>query len=202
MSRTNPRPLVSAVTAKFFGISNLISLGLGVASPLRLGAGTAAATPGTAAASADGPSSAPFARTRASMRSSRHSRANLSSKSPIYLPRPPTMTSFLSSERLEDFTSAILIAIRCPPVGTSRTQSTATLTRSLCASVDLYRNGAVSVTVNCKCLLSELARNNRRDRRKTRLRAHSSRIRNQGSALWRIRNRYHHFFRLQQGAFP
>src|SRR6476659_3808817 len=39
MSRTKPRPLVSAVTVKFFGISNLIWPGLASAPPLGLGAG-------------------------------------------------------------------------------------------------------------------------------------------------------------------
>src|SRR6266851_4940908 len=112
MSRTRPRPLVSAVTVKFFGISNLISSGLAPAPPLRLGV-AAAVTLGTRPELADG-SRALFARTRASIRPSRHSRANLSSTSPIYFPLPPTITSLLSSERLEDLTSSILIAIRFP----------------------------------------------------------------------------------------
>src|SRR5260370_1060662 len=123
MSRTNPRPLVSAVTVKFFGISNLISFGLAPGPPLRLGSGVAA-TLATELELAGSPRP-PFARTRASIRSSRHSRANLSSTPPIYFPLPPTMTSFLSSERLEDFTSEILIAIVCHPPLDSRTLSTA-----------------------------------------------------------------------------
>src|SRR5262249_5153574 len=47
------------------------------------------------------------------MRSSTHSQENRSSSSPVYLPVLATMISFPSSERREDLTSLILIAICC-----------------------------------------------------------------------------------------
>src|SRR6266403_5107359 len=53
MRRTRPRPLVSAVTVKFFGISNLISSGLAPAPPLRFGV-AAGVTLGTTTELADG----------------------------------------------------------------------------------------------------------------------------------------------------